>query len=332
MTETILPARWLEYGDPDLPWAVELVAAVRRAEFDTSTAADRSLLTSLGFGPLENQGGNNTLYRLRQNGTDWCLKLFRQDGRSRCEREWGGLCLFAERQFQFAPRPAYFERDPEPAALLMELVPGIPLGGADLTRPQLEAVAEVTRTIHSITPLFTEDSLWPIDWDVRPILVHMSEEVKRLGRQHGEGPIADACHLADNWLSGPDPELLLQQPSIVFSRGDPNLANCLWADGQLRIVDLEYCGWLDRAIDLAHVVEHIRSRGTPHKKWQWFVDQFDLSTTERRRFSAAQRRMALYWLLSACARPHAIHGLDTDDPVQLLLQRALLVCREKPPC
>ncbi|MBT4499328.1 MAG: aminoglycoside phosphotransferase family protein [Gemmatimonadetes bacterium] len=330
MTDTILPARWLKYTNPAFPQAADLVAAVRRAELGTSTVADRSLLTSLDFQPLENERGNNSLFRLRQNGSDWCLKLFRQDGRSRCEREWGGLCLFAERQLPFSPRPAYCERDSKPATLLMEFVPGIPLGEADLTQAQLEAVIETIRTIHSITPRSSEDALWTIDWDVRPILVHMADEVERLGQLHREGSIADACHVAGNWLSGSEPELLLQQTSTVFSRGDPNLANLLWADGRLRVVDLEYCGWLDRAIDLAHIVEHIRSRGTPHEKWQWFVDQFDLTAAERCRFSAAQRRMALYWLLRACAQPDTIHGLDTDNPVELLLQRTSLVCQEKP--
>jgi thiamine kinase-like enzyme len=113
---------------------------------------------------------------------------------------------------------------------------------------------------------------------------------------------------------------------MVFSRGDQNLANCLWNGTELHVVDLEYCGWNDRAFDLASLVEHIQSRGTPGDFWEWFIDRFDLSPLERRRFKAAQRRLALAWLLRECIAPNSLHSIPEDGRIPRLLARAVEVC------
>jgi hypothetical protein len=62
-------------------------------------------------------------------------------------------------------------------------------------------------------------------------------------------------------------------------------------------VDFEHSGWSDRATDLADLVEHVQSRGTPDESWFGFVDQFALKADEWHRFEAARRMFALHWAL-----------------------------------
>jgi hypothetical protein len=64
----------------------------------------------------------------------------------------------------------------------------------------------------------------------------------------------------------------------------------------MTVVDLENAGWLDRAVDLADLVEHPRSRATPDLAWTDVVQRFALSPPERSRFEAARRLLAFFWL------------------------------------
>ena len=86
------------------------------------------------------------------------------------------------------------------------------------------------------------------------------------------------------------------------TRGDPNLANCSCSRQRLRIVDFEYSGWSNRAVDLADLVEHVQSRGTPDESWEWFVEQFRMSGSEQKRLLAARRLSALFWVMKMWAR------------------------------
>ena len=82
----------------------------------------------------------------------------------------------------------------------------------------------------------------------------------------GDALAQEAHALWQTWRKGDDPALLLEPAPQAFSRGDPNLANCSWSLQRLRIVDFEYSGWSDRATDLADLVEHVQSRGTPGRE------------------------------------------------------------------
>ena len=118
----------------------------------------------------------------------------------------------------------------------------------------------------------------------------------------GDALAQEAHALWQTWRKGDDPALLLEPAPQAFSRGDPNLANCSWSRQRLRIVDFEYSGWSDRATDLADLVEHVQSRGTPDESWEWFVEQFNMSGSEWSRFQAARRLSALFWLMKMWAR------------------------------
>ena len=144
----------------------------------------------------------------------------------------------------------------------------------------------------------------------------------------GDALAQEAHALWQTWRKGDDPALLLEPAPQAFSRGDPNLANCSWSRQRLRIVDFEYSGWSDRATDLADLVEHVQSRGTPDESWEWFVEQFNMSGSEWSRFQAARRLSALFWLMKMWAR-RALEPSGRKDQrfvSQLLRARSLCNC------
>jgi thiamine kinase-like enzyme len=103
---------------------------------------------------------------------------------------------------------------------------------------------------------------------------------------------------------------------------DTNLANCLWAEGDMRFVDLEYSGWTDQFFDLAEQVEHGQSRGTPDAEWESFVDQFDLNREEQKRFFAAQCLMAFFWAM----KYWPLKGMQASEPFRTQVGRIEQLC------
>jgi thiamine kinase-like enzyme len=105
------------------------------------------------------------------------------------------------------------------------------------------------------------------------------------------------------WSTGPDPHLLRTPAPQALGCGDPSLANILWDGTHLAMLDFEYAGWTDPAYELADLIEHPHSRGTPDHTWDTFTDRFTLDPTARARHHAARRMFSLFWLARADQRP-----------------------------
>ena len=204
----------------------------------------------------------------------------------------------------------------------LEWLPGTHLGEANLTIHQLEAlagaVAELYRLVDSALVERADSAahtrLETLQRDVAALPVatgtlYMLGYVERLA--------CNADHeihaLWQEWQSGPDPVLLRVPAPPVFSRGDPNLANCLWDGTRLRIVDFEYAGLSDRAFDLADLIEHPQSRATPDRAWTQFIGLFSLPAWELERLQAARRLLGLFWLCK-------FRAFGAEDP-RFLAQR-----------
>ena len=142
----------------------------------------------------------------------------------------------------------------------------------------------------------------------------------------GDALAQEAHALWQTWRKGDDPALLLEPAPQAFSRGDPNLANCCWSRRRLRIVDFEYSGWSDRAVDLADLVEHVQSRGTPDESWEWFVEQFRMSGSEQKRLLAARRLSALFWLMKLWAQRAREPDIVNEERFISQLRRAGALC------
>jgi hypothetical protein len=144
-----------------------------------------------------------------------------------------------------------------------------------------------------------------VSTDARHMRRRVEHVYETLASTAGAGSVARrALGCWQAWISGPDPDLLDSPTPIVFGRGDPNLRNCLWNGRTLRLIDLEYAGWSDRAYELADLIEHPESRATPDTTWQAFVDRFDLRNLERQRLHAARRLLALFWTSRMLPSPH----------------------------
>lgn len=326
--ELLLPCRWIEARSAqEVGFGEELVEVVGTLVQDPPAVGSPVAVEKQFEVQRLHGAGNNGVYRLCHAGEVFCLKIYRQDQRARALREVGGMSLLREQGQCMAPRVLWAGLTNQPPFVLMEFLSGQHLGNAWLNRRQLESLAAATSKLHTITSASLDVPLWNLDWDAAERLENLRQQYQALRSQSTTCREAtEAVRLAGSWLQGEDPALLAEKGPAVFSRGDQNLANCLWDGTELRIVDLEYCGWNDRALDLANQVEHVQSRGTPGVEWQWFVDQFDLSEAERKRFKAAQRRLALAWLMRECVSPGSLHSIPEGDRIPRLLARAQEVC------
>ena len=278
------------------------------------------LLTELGG------AGTHSAFSLEVDGTTYFLKLLRSDQDMALRREVGGMLFLAGRGFTRTPKP--FSWGTYPHYVCTELLPGNALGNSALTVPQLQQIALGSKELYEITPERLDEPLWDIDWDTDLMLAGLQARNGMLAEQDKQSELeAEAAALMSDWLASSGPELFLSPSDcVVFSRGDQNLANCLWDGDRLRFVDLEDCGWNDLARDVSLLTEHIQSYNTPVEDWEWYIDQIGLTKKQRRRALEARRRQALSWLSFECLKPGSLHSFPKEKRLERLLARARTLC------
>jgi len=282
-----------------------LVAAIRHHHLDAATEHDRALLGGADLRRLTG-GRNNAAYACRVGEQHACVKVYRVDERNRAQREWRALTALAELQLPDAPKPYGYAPDPVLPVVIMQLVGGAPLGDRALTDPQLTALHDALARLFQITPgALPHVALPAVSTDARHMRRRVEHAYHALTTTNTIRPVArQALHCWQAWIASTDPELLAASTPTVFGRGDPNLRNCLWDGHTLRLIDLEYAGWSDRAHELADLIEHPESRATPDTTWQIFIDRFDLPNLEHQRLHAARRLLALFWTTRMWPNPH----------------------------
>ena len=302
------------------PPLTAVAEAAYRHRAGAAAPLDLDVLEQVGLQPLSG-GMNNALYRLWHDGRELCLKLHVVDDRRRAGREWATLTLLARRGHPRAPDPVWRSPRDDRPAIAMTFVGGEPLGDAHLQPAQLDAIAEALADLYSITPADVREPIAEVATPARAMLRRVRADwaapdaAANPARQHD-------AQLWQSWAHGPDPETLLRPPTQrVFGRGDPSLANLLWNGTRVALLDFEYSGWTDPAYELADLVEHPRSRGTPDATWYAFVDRFALDPSAVIRHRAARRMLALFWL-ARCQPGNAGHAAQTDR-VEHLLSDAL---------
>jgi aminoglycoside phosphotransferase (APT) family kinase protein len=274
------------------------VDAVRRFHLGCPGEHDVDLLNPCGF-RLLGTGFNNAVYTFDAgSGEPLCLKCYCVDERRRAEREWAALCALEAASVYVAPRPVSFHPDPVSPVVIMERITGEPLGHTRLTVIQAAALADSVRECQRA--LLPGDPGVPAHavWGDAPSLLRRVSAFFADERLSSKEAARDAKALWREWF-GREGELrsVCSVPPPVFSRGDPNLANCLWDGERIRIVDWEYSGWGDRILDAADTVEHIQSRHTPDTVWEAFTLRFGLSEVEQARYEALRRLVALFWVM-----------------------------------
>lgn len=301
------------------------IDAVRRYQRGEASSEDISLVRAMRLRRLSG-GQNNSLFALEQGGEALCLKLYRVDKRQRDQREWLALRWLSSSGHHFAPRPVDYYADTSAPAVVMEFIDGKWLGEQQLSRAQLDSLVKAHQQLYRVTPDCPDARFQPAIGSPRVMVPRVLAGEWDADPTDGDTLGQEAYGLWQAWRKGSDPALLLEPAPQVFSRGDPNLANCCWSHDRLRIVDFEYSGWSDRAFDLADLVEHVQSRGTPEEDWEWFVEQFGLSGREQQRFRAARRLSALFWLMKMWAQRVADPTSREDARLVSQLRRASSLC------
>lgn len=107
---------------------------------------------------------------------------------------------------------------------------------------------------------------------------------------------ADMLVLLRRWEDSGDAQMLARPAPVVFSRGDANLCNWHLDSSRAYVVDFEFSGFSDVAVDAADHIEHISARAVPDHVWEVTKADLGVDHTNRSRYEAAQRTIALRWL------------------------------------
>ena len=219
--------------------------------------------------------------------------------RGEADREWECLSVLADHAPGVAPRPLRRETVEGAPVIVMERLPGTPLGGAPLTPPQTASLGRALRQLYSV-PLdaireagITERLYGPTTLpDSLRAWLRDSHDLSRCqDPQLVRGAVNDACA----WLAKPDQ---LPAPCLAaLGISDLNPANLLWDGTTCRLVDFEDGGLTDPAYELADHVEHLAGRLGGILDPEALVDAVGLSASERDRMRAYRPLWAVFWLV-----------------------------------
>ncbi len=225
-------------------------------------------------------------------------KRFVSWDRGEAEREWACLRLLAEHAPGVAPRPLRREIVDGAPVVVMERLPGAPLGDAPLTPAQTASLGEVLRRLYDV-PL-TAIRAAGIEERSYGISTHAATVAQWLGDSYDlaacQDPVlvAGAVDRALTWLAAPD---VRPEPEVrVLGIADLNPANVLWDGERCRLVDFEDGGLSDPAYELADHVEHLGSRLTAVYDADALVEAVGLEGAARDRMTAYRPLWAAFWL------------------------------------
>jgi hypothetical protein len=285
-----------------------LVVAVAALARGKGTSADRRLAAEAGAAAVPGRNTND-VWTARFDDSDIVIKAFVGQQVDGAEREWAGLHLFSSLTPDQVPRPLLF--DTEHAVIAMSRVAGSPLADAELTGPQLDALASWLRgtTTHQTNS------------DPRPARTAPPQLIPNIRRwwvelrtvDHDDAVVQTALRATDEWLDGTELDSLLTLPLTWLTRGDSNLANCLWSDA-LGLVDFEDFGWSHPAVFLGDLMEHIRAHANTEDTWTKLLDLVELPAADRPSLLTVRRRFAMFWLMQLLPGGR---GADRNPPEAL---------------
>jgi Ser/Thr protein kinase RdoA (MazF antagonist) len=225
-------------------------------------------------------------------------KRFVTSDRGEAEREWACLTLLAEHAPGLAPRPLRQETSDGSPVVVMERLPGEPLGRAPLTPHQTDALGLTLRRLYDV-PLADVcatgigERYYGPTTHAHTVTEWMGEPCD-LDECRDPELVARAVVAARSWLDTPG---ILPEPHLrVFGIADLNPANILWDGETCRLVDFEDGGLTDPAYELADHTEHLGGRLTRVFDREALVDAVGLSAHERARMRAYRPLWAAFWL------------------------------------
>lgn len=214
------------------------------------------------------------------------------------DREWGCLMLLADHAPGVAPRPLRRETHSGVPVVVMERLPGEPLGGAPLTPGQTQSLGAALRRLYDV-PLEAVEAAQVRERLGGPTALPqtLSEwlaDAYELGECRDPAVVGSAVEAARAWLASggglPEPHLR------ALGIGDLNPANILWDGEDCRLVDFEDGGLTDPAYELADHIEHLAGRTSGVFDCAALVDAVRLTAREQQRMRAYRPLWAVFWL------------------------------------
>lgn len=214
------------------------------------------------------------------------------------DREWRCLTLLAQLAPGTAARPVRRGLHDGAPVVVMERLPGEPLGGAPLTARQTTALGGALRRVWAVpreavvAAGIGERRFGPTGH--RETVMRWLEGPYDEGQCREPGLVADAVAAATCWLARHD---VLPPPRLeVLGIADLNPANVLWDGETCRLVDFEDAGLTDPAYETADHLEHLAGRLHGVLDPDALVEAVALSPEERDRTRAFRPLWAAFWL------------------------------------
>jgi hypothetical protein len=272
----------------------QLLAAVREGRARGGAHLE-AVLRAWGLRPLSG-GRNNDVFAWDTGDGEIGVMVFRSCDRDRAAREWHGLAHLDGRGC--APAALWWEDHPSQPAVGMTLLPGVPLLDAGDLPTGIAALAATVRAMQAVPLSGPLARIARVD-SIGHYIARLTDVwPAQLAEAAGDPTQREMLVLLRRWERSGDAELLARPAPCVFSRGDANLLNWLRHGQAVFVVDFEYSGYSDAAVDAADHVEHISSRAVPDRVWADVADELGAGgdRATRARFAAARRTIALRWL------------------------------------
>lgn len=180
------------------------------------------------------------------------------------DREWECLRVLWAHARGIAPRPLRRETVDGHPAVIMERLPGRPLGHQPLSAVQRDSLGRALRRLHGV-PLehltaagIAERRLGPST--LPDVLIDWLSDEHDLSACQDPALVRAGLDAAREWLGNADALPAARMTALGIA--DLNPANVLWDGRTCRLVDFEDAGITDPAYDLADHVEHIAARLT----------------------------------------------------------------------
>ncbi|MFE6733752.1 aminoglycoside phosphotransferase family protein [Microbacterium sp. NPDC057650] len=212
------------------------------------------------------------------------------------DREWTCLILLATHSPGLAPRPVRLQTVDGAPEIVMERIPGLPLGDMPATAEQLAALGAALRRLYGVPHAAAaatgigERRLGPST--LRTHLVEWAAEPYDLSATRTPLLVERALSDAREFLvetAAPPFEL------SVLGIADLNPANVLWDGSVCRLVDFEDGGLSDPAFELADHVEHLAGR-TVYEP-EALVRAVGFSGAQHERLAEWRTHWAIFWLI-----------------------------------
>ncbi|WP_374969324.1 phosphotransferase family protein [Terrabacter sp. BE26] len=229
---------------------------------------------------------------------DHVRKQFVSWDRGEPDREWACLTVLAEHAPGLAPRPLRRGWDGGRPFVVMQRLPGHPLGGAPLSGVQMAGLGRALGRLFAVPATAVgaaglgERILGPATMakNVSEWLAEPGDLRACLDQAH----VSFAIDAALSWLARPD---AVPQPRLTaLGMADLNPANLMWDGTTCRLLDFEDGGLSDPAYEMADHIEHIAGRLSGVIDGEALLAAVGLPQEERERMRAYRPLFAAFWL------------------------------------